>query len=381
MMIKMIVTIFGLLLVIAGFYLMYLGFLTPPSPLAFFLGLILTVLGMVIIILFAGSTTRPRIPTSPKKEVSPKTARTEALKDLTVSKTPEKEKSYPKQVKRKVPPIRPRPAPKDTQTKPPLEEKPAEEPKKITPPNREEFKKITPPPREESKPPEQDENPPKVKTPPKIEPEKKEAKPVKRTPVVPKKAPDSEVKDDSYVKNRLERLKDDYILNSKDIETLVDERLDSFKGTLNRLKTETTDPSIIWSFEAQDVQGALKDTISQAEEKILMMYPWVRNIDVSILKKFMDTQSRMIIQEASLDDDTSVELIKLLLENQVQIRTMPHVHTVAVVADDKNGLIISTDPIYDSYEVGVVYRDEKSIQEIENMFEDAWNLSKEMKLE
>jgi hypothetical protein len=111
------------------------------------------------------------------------------------------------------------------------------------------------------------------------------------------------------------------------------------------------------------------------------MYPWVRNIDVSVLKKFMDTQSRMIIQEASLDDDTSVELIKLLLENQVQIRTMPHVHTVAVVADDKNGLIISTDPIYDSYEVGVVYRDEKSIQEIENMFEDAWNLSKEMKLE
>ena len=54
---------------------------------------------------------------------------------------------------------------------------------------------------------------------------------------------------------------------------------------------------------------------------------------------------------------------------------------MAVVADDKNGLIISTDPIYDSYEVGVVYRDEKSIQEIENMFEDAWNLSKEMKLE
>jgi hypothetical protein len=203
---------------------------------------------------------------------------------------------------------------------------------------------------------------------------------MKRKPMIPKAAADSEVKDDAYVKNRLERLKDDYILNAKDIETLVDERLDSFKGTLNRLKTETTDPSIIWSFEAQDVQGALKDTISQAEEKILMMYPWVRNIDVSVLKKFMDTESRMIIQEASLDDDASVELIKLLIENNVQIRTMPHVHTVAVVADDKNGLIISTDPIYESYEVGVVYRDQKSIQEIENMFEDAWNLSQEMKL-
>lgn len=75
----------------------------------------------------------------------------------------------------------------------------------------------------------------------------------------------------------------------------------------------------------------MKDTIVTAQNKLLMMYPWVRNIDVSVLKKFMDTESRMIIQEASLDDDASVELIKLLQEKDVQIRTMPHVHTVAVV--------------------------------------------------
>jgi hypothetical protein len=365
----MIVTIFGLLLIIVGFYLMYIGFLTPPSLLSFFLGLIMTVLGMIIMILFAGGASLPIGSTSPKKASSPKTSRTEALKDLTVSKTSEKEKKTAKPVKRKLPPIRPRPAPKEetSATKPPVEAK-------------EESKTIVPKPKE-TKPPEPVKKAPKVEkieTPPKVEEDK-----VKRKPMRPKvkEAPDSEVKDDAYVKNRLERLKDDYILNAKDIESLVDERLDSFKGTLNRLKTETTDPSIIWSFEAQDVQGALKETISQAEEKILMMYPWVRNIDVTVLKKFMDTESRMIIQEASLDDDASVELIKLLLENDVQIRTMPHVHTVAVVADDKNGLIISTDPIYESYEVGVVYRDPKSIQEIENMFEDAWNLSKEMDLE
>lgn len=380
-MINMIVTIFGLLLVIAGFYLMYLGFLTPPNLLSFFLGLIMTVLGMIIMILFAGGASLPLGSSSSKKVSSPKTSRTNALKGLTVSKPSKKDETSPKPVKRKVPPIRPRPAPKEdispapkeetsTATKPPVDKKP----------EKEESKKVAPKP-EETKPPEPVKKAPKVEkieTPPKAKPE-----PVKRKPMIPKAkaAPDSEVKDDTYVKNRLERLKEDYILNAKDIETLVDERLDSFKGTLNRIKTESNDPSIIWSFEAQDVQGALKDTISQAEEKILMMYPWVRNIDVTVLKKFMDTDSRMIIQEASLDDDTSVELIKLLLENNVQIRTMPHVHTVAVVADDKNGLIISTDPIYESYEVGVVYRDQKSIQEIENMFEDAWNLSKEMKLE
>jgi len=57
------------------------------------------------------------------------------------------------------------------------------------------------------------------------------------------------------------------------------------------------------------------------------------------------------------------------------------VHTVAIVADDANGLIISTDPIYESYEVGVIYKDKKSILEIERMFEDAWGISQEIDLE
>ena len=184
-----------------------------------------------------------------------------------------------------------------------------------------------------------------------------------------------------YVKNRLDRLKENYIKNSKDIESIIDERLDSFKGTLDTLKSESQEPSIIWSFDAGDVQEALKDTISKADNKILMMYPWIRNIDVSILKKFMDTESRMIIQEASLDDDTSVELIRLLMENNVEIRTMPHIHTVAVVSDNNNGLIISTDPIYESFEVGVMYKDQKSIEEIERLFDDAWGISKDVDME
>ena len=187
--------------------------------------------------------------------------------------------------------------------------------------------------------------------------------------------------DDQFVKNRLERLKENYVENAKEIENIIDERLDSFKGTLDKLKVESQEPNIIWSFDAGDVKDTLNDTISKATNTVLMMYPWVRNIDVGMLKKFMDTDSRMIIQEASLDDDTSVELIKLLLDNNVKIRTMPNVHTVAVVSDDTNGLIISTDPIYESFEVGVVYKDHKSVEEIRRLFEDAWNISKDINLE
>lgn len=207
-------------------------------------------------------------------------------------------------------------------------------------------------------------------------------KPVrKKTSAPPKTAPSRKPADNSYVTERLQRLKQEYIENVDDVEDLLEDRLDSFKGAINRIRAETREPSIIWSFDASDVQDAMRETITAAEESVVLMYPWIRNIDVSVLKKFMDTESRLIIQEASLDDEASVELIKVLMDNNVQIRTMPHIHTVAAVADDKNGLIISTDPIYESFEVGVIYKDKKSISEIKKLFEEAWELSNEINLE
>jgi len=439
-MINLIVSVFGALLVIGGFYFMYLGFNVPPNPVAFFVGLIASVFGLILLIFFGS-----RIDLSKREMARPKVAVPESPGTVMVKpkKIPPKDKktikpseTQPKAIKPK-PRVREQPkvSPEKTSTPSITKEKPITSGKAIKP--KVDEGKITPeiqPVKAPSKP---TTTPPDIAgkekfTPRKIAPIKKvsEDKPGKDTPITKKEVPpkpaaiskkeepvttsesaslkDKEEKtkppapksvletadkerlkelqsrpgqDDKFVKNRLDKLKENYIQNAKDIESIIDDRLDSFKGTIDKLKSESTEPSIIWSFEAQDVQEAMKDTIGTAEGRLLMMYPWVRNIDVGILKKFMDTESRMIIQEASLDDDASVELIKLLQEKDVQIRTMPHVHTVAIVADESNGLIISTDPIYESYEVGVIYKDKKSILEIERMFEDAWGLSKEIDLE
>jgi len=261
---------------------------------------------------------------------------------------------------RKPAPIRPmRPAPKK------------EVPEEKAPPSSEEPKRkfIRLPKIRRTRKPEETREPPAVK------PARK------KTPAPAKTAPSRKPADNSYVTERLQRLKQEYIENVDDVEDLLEDRLDSFKGAINRIRAETREPSIIWSFDASDVQDAMRETITAAEERVVLMYPWIRNIDVSVLKKFMDTESRLIIQEASLDDEASVELIKVLMDNNVQIRTMPHIHTVAAVADDKNGLIISTDPIYESFEVGVIYKDKKSISEIKKLFEEAWELSNEINLE
>ncbi len=452
---NLLVTIFGGLLLILGFYGMSFGFSTPPNFGLFFGGLCAAVFGIILMIIFATKvdlsrpTEKPRVASSkvtPKHvEGKPRKGAIDSIgknikpaakprssqkikpkpKQVSVDKTkpvvtPEKIKEpaavnktkelvpndkikepLPEKPVKKIVPITSRPVPKKINKEPADSSKNERELETATPPEflKEKPKRIVPvskaPISEASKPKapvsksliSKDGDSPIKPVLLKESGSEKPVKPVSRP--VPKHIDASKLKsskrnakdDQEFVKNRLKRMKENYLKNSKDIESIIDERLDSFKGTLDTLKSESQEPSIIWSFDAGDVQEALKDTIDKAQTKILMMYPWIRNVDVSILKKFMDTESRMIIQEASLDDDTSVELIKLLLENNVKIRTMPHIHTVAVVSDNTNGLIISTDPIYESFEVGVMYKDQKSIEEIEHLFEDAWGLSKDLDME
>ncbi len=393
-MINLIVTALGIVLIVGGFYAMSFGFATPPNPLLFFMGLFISVLGAILLIMFGSriesgdfNIRAPEMKLPKKKENSskstgkiiPKKSEPSARKPMAVKKPQETEKiktmvasesgtiaaseethTIPRKIKPKRvskdlrEPIKAKGNLKEPQA---TEEKHKAMKPAVT-------KEKTPAAASEvsAKGPEAIEKEPKMR---------KKVKPVKTTSQT----------EDEFVKNRLNKLKESYIKNTKDIENLIEERLDSFKGTLDQIKSESKDPSIIWSFDAGEVQDTMKDTILKANKRILMMYPWVRNVDVSVLKRFMETESKMIIQEASLDDDASVELIRLLMDNNVEIRTMPHVHTVAIVSDEENGLIISTDPIYESFEVGVIYKDQKSIEEIERMFEEAWNLSQDIEME
>ena len=326
--IYLLVTIGGVGLLIIGLYLMSFGFGVPPSFGLFFLGLCLSVMGMLMIALFAGGIDLQSL----KIETTPKIPRRKPRKEKKPTRRPR-----PGVMEKLKTEIKPK---KETPTK-----KPAKEPVPIEPTRR---------PR------------PGV-----MEKLKTEIKPKKETPT---KKPKKE-KGTDFVKERLRSLKRRYMDDVEGVDAVIEERMSPFVGVLDKMKS-----TIIWSFDAFDVQDTMRDILTGANESIILMYPWIRNLDISILKKFMDTKSRVIIQEASLDDDASVELIKLLMDNNVDIRTMPHIHTVAAVVDNKKGLIISTDPIYDSFEVGVVYDDRRSIKEIEKLFEKAWSLSKEISI-
>ncbi|MDO8870011.1 MAG: hypothetical protein Q7V10_04580 [Methanobacteriaceae archaeon] len=431
-MIYLLITLAGVVFLFLGLIGMYFGFQTPPNILSFLAGLISFVLGLMAVILFAGkidlSSLKRSVPVADETSEVKSTMTKRSFENVRPDKKPVKPakiapKITPKKAVAATETSKPKvsKSPEDTNVKKTKVDhpiKPARKPRKflkLPKKGKKDSNKLKETSKETSseaisKIPSTEPRGNPMNRPPKapMKPSKKSngtkskdnmvqpsesnltktIKPSKQKPVKPKSKHVTPAKpfvtadkdDKHYVKDRLNKLKQEYIENVDDVEDLIEERLDSFRGAINQIRSESKEPSIIWSFDASDVQEAMKDTILQADTKVIMMYPWIRNIDVGILKKFMDTKSRMIIQEAGLDDDASVELIKVLLDNNVQIRTMPHIHTVAVVSDDKHGLIISTDPIYDSFEVGVIYKDEKSILEIEKLFEEAWSLSKDIVL-
>ncbi len=443
-MIYLILTLVGVILIVVGLYSMTFGFSTPPSFLLFFVGLISFVIGLMLVILFGSmidmDALRPaktEAKPTPSRDRTKMRRRPKTIKESiqTIKEEPKpvrpvrKEKVEPKPVKKEVEKVEPKPVKPVKKEK--IEPKPVrKKPVKIEPARAEEKKKperklrkfirktakkeetVVPTGKGLSDEPEVSkkikqeeverttdfkEKLDQISKPPKKEETSQKATPVKdkedEKPIVkpspkikdeeeekPVVKPSPKIKDKEHPKNRLNKLKKDYMDNI-DVEDLLDERLESFKGALNQIRSKSKTPNIIWSFDASDVQDTMKDLIVSAEKKVYLMYPWIRNIDVGVLKKFIDTESRVIIQEASLDDDAAVELIKVLLDNKVKIKTMPHIHTVTVVSDDKNGLIISTDPIYESFEVGVIYKDRKSISEVEKLFEEAWTISNDIDLE
>lgn len=393
-MFNLIITIIGVFLLIIGFYLMSFGFSTPPNSLFFFLGLCIAVFGLILVVFFvSGVETSGRsspIPGNVSKTESNNNPRPKQMKIEKMVPMQNKKEATLDNIKKTIKseePIKPKPRiinPKKAEhPEKPTKQKPSIMNTKKTEHPLVNQKSSKTEGKTESKE-EKTKNNELAKLNKTDESESTQMKPIKKIPKKPdmtKLTSMRHEKDDDYVKKRLDRLKASYIENAEDIESIIDERLDSFKGTLGKLKSESKEPGIIWSFDADDVKEAMVDTISKTNNRLLMMYPWIRNIDVSTLKKFMETDSCIIIQEASLDDDASVELLKLLIDKKVKIRTMPHVHTIAIVSDNKNGLIISTDPIYDSYEVGVIYRDQKSIEEIERLFKDAWSISQDIDLE
>ena len=119
-MINMVIATFGVVLVIAGFYAMSYGFKTPPDIPFFFIGLFITVLGILQVVIFGSKikSSRKRVSKSKKSakdsknvvkpkemsvhEIKPEVSK-KSDKKKNVEQTPEKIKPVSAKLKEKMP--------------------------------------------------------------------------------------------------------------------------------------------------------------------------------------------------------------------------------------------------------------------------------------
>ncbi len=127
-------------------------------------------------------------------------------------------------------------------------------------------------------------------------------------------------------------------------------------------------------------KDAFDDMAKSTKKQMLIEIPAIRDIDSEFLSKLSSLDVRMIIQEFDLKDISYVLLITSLLEQNIKIRTMAKVNTINLISDDSQALIMSESSFYNGSDVGAVYDDLESISNIRTMFESAWNLAQDLKI-
>jgi len=166
--------------------------------------------------------------------------------------------------------------------------------------------------------------------------------------------------------------------SSIDRDAHLTKKMNSIKDSINKIKSESEEPSLIWSFDTKDLQKSMRDIVLKSENKVLMMYPQLKDIDPEVTMKLIDNKSRLIIQEDNLEDKESLELIKILLEKNVHINTKPLINTIIIISDETKSLVLFTDPKFEGLKIGLKH--ENTFSAIEG-FEKAWKSSEDLNLE
>lgn len=123
---------------------------------------------------------------------------------------------------------------------------------------------------------------------------------------------------------------------------------------------------------------AFDELAKSARSEISLEMTSIKDMADEFLSKISSLDVRIIIQEFDIKDMAYILLITSLIEQGVKIRTLPIINTINLIADDSHALIISANDSPDDLDIGAVYNDSKSISNVKSMFENSWNIASEL---
>jgi len=125
---------------------------------------------------------------------------------------------------------------------------------------------------------------------------------------------------------------------------------------------------------------AFDELAKSAKSEIYLEMTSIKDMTDEFLSKISSLDVKIIIQEFDIKDMAYTLLITSLLEQGVEIRTLPIINTINLIADDSHALIISENDLPDDLDIGAVYNDSKSISNVKSMFESSWSISNELNI-
>lgn len=123
---------------------------------------------------------------------------------------------------------------------------------------------------------------------------------------------------------------------------------------------------------------AFDELAKSARSEISLEMTSIKDMTDEFLSKISSLDVKIIIQEFDIKDMAYILLITSLIEQGVKIRTLPIINTINLIADDSHALIISANDSPDDLDIGAVYNDSKSISNVKSMFENSWNIASEL---
>lgn len=110
-------------------------------------------------------------------------------------------------------------------------------------------------------------------------------------------------------------------------------------------------------------------------KEIMLEIPSLNDLSDRFLSHVPTIYSRVIINDFDVSDMAYTILVSSLLKQGVQIKIVPKVHSINLVADDSQAMIISKGIGNSDVEYGAIYEDRNSISQIRNNFERTWDIA------
>ena len=199
------------------------------------------------------------------------------------------------------------------------------------------------------------------------------------SPETPSISSDSEVNlDDSYIEpvTTLQEPKHVSELTDDSRESLSDEEIKIDPNNPESIPIPMSLKSfIVCAKGTMTTQEAFEEISKHAQYELLFETPSLKDMSHKFLSHVVASSSKIIIQESDFSDLSHTLVLSCLMDKGAEIRTMPVIHTINLIADNTHALIVSDGDANEDFQYGAVYNDEKSINEIKDMFYSTWDFA------